>query len=138
VPSGVFAGYAGVPLARKLGIKPGWVVGLVGAPPDFARTVGELPAGASLRQGGRSTVDLVIWFVTSKKQLERQIQAVVRRAGAGGLWIAWPKQRAGVATEVTQGEVRRAGLASGLVDYKICAIDATWSGLRFARRAKER
>jgi hypothetical protein len=138
VPSGVFAGYSGVPLARKLGIKPGWIVGLVEAPPDFASTVGELPAGASLRRGGRGAADLVIWFVRSRSQLERRIVAIAARAGAGGLWIAWPKQRAGVSTGVTQADVRRVGLASGLVDYKICAIDMTWSGLRFARRAKAR
>jgi hypothetical protein len=54
----------------------------------------------------------------------------------GGLWIAWPKKASGMPTDLTQTDVRRAGLASGLVDYKICAIDATWSGLLFARRKK--
>ena len=56
--------------------------------------------------------------------------------GAGGLWIAWPKKSSGVSTDLDQNLVRRTGLASGLVDYKICAVDGTWSGLRFARRKK--
>jgi hypothetical protein len=63
---------------------------------------------------------------------------MVKAARAGGLWIAWPKKASGVATDLTEDVVRRDGLAAGLVDHKVCAIDATWSGLRFALRKEKR
>jgi hypothetical protein len=109
-------------------------VALVGAPPDFERTLGALPAGARLRRGGRGPWDLAVWFVRSARELERRLGASAPPAPATGLWIAWPKRASGVATDLGEDEVRRAGLAAGLVDYKVCAIDATWSGLKFAPR----
>ncbi len=131
-----FAAYAGVPLARKLGIGPGCVVRLVDPPPGFARALAPLPEGATVRKGlGRG--DLVVWFVRSRAVVARGARAMGARAGRGGLWIAWPKKSSGRAGDLSQAEVRRLGLAAGLVDYKICAIDATWSGLRFARRARK-
>lgn len=132
--SSVFAGYSGVPLPKKLGIKEGTTVGLLGAPRDFARTVGALPPGAVLRRDPKTRADLAIWFVRSLAELERGIGAIDGRFGAGGVWIAWPKKGSALESDVTQNDVRRIGLASGLVDYKICAIDETWSGLKFARR----
>lgn len=135
VPGSVFAAYAGVPLIKKLGIKPGSVVGLLGAPKGFHRTLGALPARAVLRRDPRGRCDLVVWFVTSRKDLDRGIGRVAVLAGRGGLWIAWPKKASGMTTDVTQAAVRAVGLAAGLVDYKVCAIDATWTGLRFTHRA---
>ena len=134
VPESSMAGYSGTPLVKKLGIKPDSVVALVGASKGFEKTLGRLPQGAQLRWGARGRPDLVIWFVKSRKDLERRVERLGELAGGGGLWVAWPKQASGVATDLTQAAVRKAGLASGLVDYKICAIDDTWSGLRFARR----
>jgi len=134
-PGSVFAAYAGVPLAKKLGIRAGWTVGLLRAPKDFPRTLGALPDRATLRSGLRRPVDLLIWFVRSRAELARRVGAVGARLGAGGVWIAWPKKGSALECDVTQNEVRRIGLASGLVDFKICAIDDTWSGLRFVRRA---
>jgi hypothetical protein len=136
VPASNLAGYSGTPLPRKLGIKPDATVILVGAPRDFARTLGELPAGASLRRRAAGRNDLVIWFVTSRRTLQRRIAALGALAGADGLWVCWPKRSSGVASDLTQNVVREVGLASGLVDYKICAVDATWSGLRFTRRRR--
>ncbi len=138
VPESVMAGYSGTPLVRKLGIKPGSVVALVGAPEGFEQTLGQLPDEVTLRRSARGASDLMIWFPRSRGDLQRRARQLGSRVGAGGLWIAWPKQASGVATDVTQGLVRRTGLASGLVDYKICAIDATWSALRFAVRKKTR
>jgi len=131
----VFAGYSGVPLLKKLGIKEGTTVGLLCAPRDFARTLGALPAGAAVRRDPKTPADLAIWFVRSLAELERGIGGLDGRFGAGGAWIAWPKKGSALEGDVTQNDVRRVGLASGLVDYKICAIDQTWSGLKFARRA---
>ena len=131
------AGYSGTPLPQKLGIKPGHVVRLVEAPRDFPRTLGDLPEGARIGTGGRGPADLVIWFVRSGKDLARGIGPVAGAIGDGGLWIAWPKLGSPLASDLREGAVREAALAAGLVDYKVCAIDATWSGLKFARRKKE-
>ena len=108
---------------------------LIGAPAGFEAILGALPAGARVSRRPGAPPDLTIWFPASKRALERE----VRKQGAaatqqGGLWIAWPKKASGVATDLSEPVVRQAGLANGLVDFKICAIDATWSGLRFARR----
>ena len=134
VPANTMAGYSGTPLPKKLGIKPGSVVILAGAPEDFEATLGALPEGVTLRRQARGNCDLAIWFVRSRKELERRVVRMGELAGKGGLWIAWAKQGSGIETDVNQNLVRAVGLASGLVDYKICAIDRQWSGLRFARR----
>ena len=128
------AGYSGTPLPKKLGIKADHVVALVNAPDGFMRTLGELPPNVQTRNGARGKRDLTIWFVQSLKELEQRVDRYADAVGSGGLWIAWPKQSSGKKTDVTQAMVRKIGLAAGLVDYKICAIDETWSGLKFATR----
>jgi CheY-like chemotaxis protein len=135
VTESALAGYSGTPLAKKLGIKADFTVVLVGAPEDFEKTMsGDLPEGVRFRRQARGRCDLIIWFCKSQTKLKTRVKALGQLAGAGGLWIAWPKQTSGVRSDLTQTEVRAAGLAVGLVDYKIASIDATWSGLRFARR----
>ena len=137
VPESLFAGYSGTPLPVKLGVKPGMTVALLDAPETFAETLGALPEGASLAWDGAGPSPLVVWFLRSRAELEeglpRTIDAVAPR---GGLWMAWPKRASGVATDLTQQAVREAGLAAGLVDYKVAAIDDTWSGLLFTRRKR--
>ncbi len=134
VPASALAGYSGTPLPKKLGIKANSVVALVGAPKDFGKTLGVLPDGVRLRAQDRGRCDLTIWFVRSREELRRRIKAMATLAGDAPLWMAWKKQASGVATDVNEPHVREVGLAAGLVDYKICAIDATWSGLLFRRR----
>jgi hypothetical protein len=130
------AGYSGTPLPKKLGVKPGAGVALVGAPAGFERRLGAESLGAVVSRRGRRPADLVVWFVPSRRHLDQDLPRVAARlAPGGGLWIAWPKKASGVATDVTESLVRRAGIAAGLVDYKVCAIDTIWSGLKFARRA---
>ena len=138
VPQSVMAGYSGTPLPKKLGIKADSVVDLAGAPEEFEQTLGELPEGARLRRRSRGPCSLTIWFVRSRRDLQRGLKRAVRRAEHGPVWIAWPKKASGMATDLTQQMIREAGLGNGLVDYKICAIDATWSGLRFVVRVKDR
>ena len=128
------AGYSGTPLPKKLEIKAGTRVSTVGAPADFAQTLGQLPAGAKLQRGVRSARDLTIWFITSRKQLEGDLRRVIPEKGQGSLWVAWPKQASGVKTDVTEDVLREVILPHGLVDRKVCAIDATWSGLLFSWR----
>jgi hypothetical protein len=130
------AGYSGTPLVQKLGIKPGMRVVLAGAPPGFRRELIGLPAGVSIGTRAAGAPDLVLWFVTSERDLSRRIprmSALMR----SGLWIAWPKKASGVLTDLSGDIVRRAGLSNGLVDYKVCAITEVWSGLKFARRSSD-
>lgn len=136
VPESILAGYSGTPLPKKLGIKPRSRVLLAGAPEDFPETLGMLPEGARLVRRYSAAVDLVLWFVRSRKELARDIDRWTSRVGAGGIWIIWPKKSSGIQSDLTQNVVRQTGLGKGLVDYKIAALDRTWSGLKFAVRKK--
>jgi hypothetical protein len=135
------AGYSGTPLPKKLGIKEGHRVALVGAPGGFERALGALPGGVGLRRGlaGKAPLDVIVAFVTRRTELERALASLRRRmAPAAGLWIAWPKKASGVATDMTEDVVREVALPTGLVDNKVCAIDETWSGLRLVIRLEHR
>jgi CheY-like chemotaxis protein len=134
VPPSVFAPYAGRPLAGRLGIRAPSVVALLHPPPDFLRTLGDVPGPVTFVSRLARDISLAIWFVRSRRELDARIDAVAGRVAGFPIWIAWPKKTAGSMADVTQQDVRRAGLATGLVDYKICAIDATWSALLFRRR----
>ena len=134
VSPGVFAPFAGVPLAKKLGIKAEAVVALVDAPRAFQATLGALPAGVRVRRGRGGAADITLWFVRTRRALEDGIGGMKSRAQHAGLWILWPKTAKGAPPNVNQLVVRKVGLANGLVDFKISAIDASWSGLRFTLR----
>jgi CheY-like chemotaxis protein len=131
--------YSGTPLPKKLGCKDGSALATLRAPADFATTLGELPAGCRwVKKLGKSH-DVVVLFCRALAQLRADWPAaVVALAEKGSLWVAWPKQAAGVVTDLSDGVVRAFGLDQGLVDTKVCAIDATWSGLRFSRRVGAR
>ncbi len=129
------AGYSGTPLPKKLGIKEGYRVALVGAPSDFDATLGELPDDVTLTTRATASCDLIVWFVKTRADLERRAQRLADVAGAGGLWIAWPKKTSALAKpDLTKDAVREVGLATGLVDVKVAAVDDDWSGHRFVRR----
>jgi CheY-like chemotaxis protein len=135
VVKNVLAGYSGTPLPRKLGIKAGTRVALLGAPAGFEEQLVPLPEEVRLRRDARGRPDRILLFVESRADLARRFPAAARAlAVGGGLWIAWPKKASGVSTDLTQDHVRRFGLDRQFVDYKICAIDDVWSGLQFARR----
>jgi hypothetical protein len=133
------SGYSGTPLPKKLGIREGSRVALVSAPQGFEATLGDLPSGAYLRPNVRGRLDVIVFFVTRRAELQRRFPSFVRAlADDGGLWIAWPKQTSGVATDLKFDAVQTVGLAAGLVDNKVAAIDSTWSGLRFVSRVADR
>jgi hypothetical protein len=136
-PASVFDVYKGTPLQTKLGLKPNSVVALIGAPEGFDETLGELPEGVTVRKQTRGNADLTLWFTKSKQDLEKRIEKMVQFIGEGYLWIIWPKKVSKVKTDLSQVVVRKIGLDSGLVDFKICSVDATWSGLCFTRRKNE-
>jgi hypothetical protein len=135
-PKAAPAGYSGTPLPKKLGIKPGSVVALLGAPAGFAKaTLGPVPEGATLRSDTRVPFNVGLLFAESRADLARRFPAAMKAmADSCALWLAWPKQASGVPTDLDGNSVREFGLMSGLVDYKVAAIDATWWGLCFARR----
>jgi hypothetical protein len=134
------AGYSGTPLPRKLGIKPGHTVAFIAGPPGFTGSLGPLPGvRVAGEQAGDTSLDVIVAFLRWRLDLESQLPSLRRRmAPAGGLWIAWPKKAAKVETDITEDVVRDVALPTGLVDNKVCAIDATWSGLRLVIRRELR
>jgi CheY-like chemotaxis protein len=136
VPSSTLAGYEGAPLPKKLGIRPNAVVYLIDAPEDFEKSIAKWPPGVTFVRDAPRQNDLAIWFAKSQKELEGRINQVKLKIGKGGLWIAWPKKASGITSDLSQPAVRKVGLDSGLVDYKVCSIDETWSGLKFAVRPR--
>ena len=133
------AGYSGKPLVQKLGIKDGWAIAILNAPRGYDRLLGKLPQRVTRRPTVAGTLDLIQFFTDSKRELERRFPALERAlAPAGMLWISWPKQASGVASDLTENVIREIGLAHQLVDVKVAAVDAVWSGLKFVRRVKDR
>lgn len=134
---GAMAAYSGTPLAARLGIRAGATVALLGAPPDLESKLEGLPENVKLVKALRGGAELILLFAKSRAVLERRFEAAAEalRAG-GGIWILWPKKTSGVASDLTRTAVRAFGLGRAFVDYKICAVDETWSGLLFARRKR--
>jgi hypothetical protein len=133
------AGYSGTPLVDKLGVKQGDRLAFPGAPQGFRSTLGPLPEGTTVKARASRPLDMIVFFTTSRSQLRRRLPRL--RAAldpAGGLWVAWPKRSSGVPTDMTEDVARELGLANGLVDNKVCAIDETWSGLRLVVRLRDR
>lgn len=129
-----FDAYAGVALVKKLGVKEGSEVKLIGAPKGFEKVLGALPEGAVVRRGIGKRGALNLWFVTNSSDLDKGIHNVRDYSERGGLWIVWPKKSSGVKSDLTQVVVRKAGLASGMVDYKVASLSEIWTGLRFTLR----
>jgi hypothetical protein len=126
------AGYSGTPLPQKLGIKDGARVRLSGAPDGFASALGVVPRA-------RGEADVIVLFARTSAELSRGFPRLRRSLrDSGGLWVAWPKKASGVSSDLSDEVVRRYGLAQGLVDNKVCAIDESWSGLRFVVRLVDR
>ncbi|MEO8291153.1 MAG: DUF3052 domain-containing protein [Gaiellaceae bacterium] len=124
--------YSATPLPKKLGIKDGSRVALLGAPDGFEETLGVKPKL-------RGEFDVALLFATRRGELTRAFTPLVRRlAPAGGLWVAWPKKSSEVENDLSFEEVQRIGLAAGLVDNKSCSIDGTWQALRFVIRLEDR
>jgi len=135
------AGYSGTPLPRKLGVKPGDAVAILGGPDTVAAEIAGVPGLPPVRRelAGHDPLDVIVVFVTRRADLSRQLAGLrARMAPAAGLWVAWPKRSSGVSTDMTDHVVREIALPTGLVDNKICAIDQTWTGLRLVIRRELR
>ena len=132
------AGYSGTPLVKKLGIKPGFNIAFVDAPQGYANEL-DLPADVSINTRSGKPLDFAQLFVKSEKKLKTKFSDYANRLSASGmLWVSWPKKSSGVSTDLSENIVREIGLAAGLVDVKICAVDEVWSGLKFVFRLKDR
>lgn len=125
------------PLVKKLGIKPAHRLLLVNEPDGFRDILFGLPPDVETRPRDTEPADVIVAFTTTAADAKRQIPRLKKRlAPGGGLWVAWPKKASGVETDVTVEVVQPAGLTTGLVDNKVCAIDETWTGLRFVHRKR--
>lgn len=131
------AGYSGTPLVRKLGIKPGHAVALLSAPPGWR--IEDLPDGVRPSTRVRGTFDVILVFFARRTQLERRLPALMEALRTnGGLWIAWPRKVAGHESDISENLLREIILPTGLVDVKVAALDADWSGLKFVWRKELR
>jgi CheY-like chemotaxis protein len=136
VPASVLEGYSGTPLPKKLGIKSGFTVAMVNAPDAFERALGDVPDGVTLRDRVQGACDLILWFVRTMRELDAGIGRMSAATPAAGMWIIWPKKASGTRTDLDATLVRETAMAHGLVDFKVCAVDTTWSGFKFSRRKK--
>jgi CheY-like chemotaxis protein len=133
----VMDAYRGAPLAKKLGVKANRSVLLVDSPDGFPDQVEGWPEGVQWAKFGEDFPGgLVLWFVTSRLELMAKWNQVLRQVGKEGIWFVWPKKTSKVKTDLTQQVVREIGLGAGLVDFKVCAVDETWTGLKFVWRKK--
>ena len=133
------AGYSGTPLPQKLGIKAGHRVVLLDAPDGFAATLGPLPDGARIVAGRPGAGNVVLLFAAWRTGLADRLPAAKALLPPdGGLWLCWPKKTARRPGDLDENRVREIGLAAGLVDVKVCAVDETWSGLKFVYRVADR
>lgn len=128
-------GYSGTPLAKKLGVKPGYRVLVIEGPPDYRRLLDPCPPDVSFVARLSSRVDLVHLFVTSETALERRLTVLrATLAPDAAVWVSWPKKSSGVATTVTEDTIRTLALPLGFVDVKVCAVTDVWSGLKLVVR----
>jgi CheY-like chemotaxis protein len=127
--------WASSSLVHKLGFKTGMNVAFLGAPEGFEEMLGDLPQGVEIEDKISRRTELTIWFVRSRHELESETEyASARLRDRCSLWIIHPKQTGRYRVDFNQRDVRAVALAAGLVDYKVCAVDADWSGMKFTRK----
>lgn len=135
----VTAGYSGTPLLKKLGLKAGMRVCFVDAPPHYGDLLGPLPAGIVLLETLDDEMDFIHFFALTQGDLETRFADLKKHlAPTGMVWVSWPKKTSSIETDLSSNIVRSTGLAGGLVDVKVCAVDANWSALKFVYRLKDR
>ena len=131
------AGYSKTPLYRKLGIKPGHDVALLGRPAGWE--IEDLPEGVTVQDQPEGPLDLIVAFFGARAELERDVAALLPRLRPdGSLWIAWPRRAAGHVSDLRENDLREILLPTGMVDTKVAALDADWSGLKFVWRVELR
>ena len=133
------ASYSGKPLSQKLGLKPGFRIFADGAPSDYRKIVGEWPEGASIVARAAAPLDVVHVFAAKAEGLAAKLTRYRKLVAPDGMiWVSWPNKASGVATDLSDVVVRDLALPLGYVDIKVCAIDETWSGLKFVIQKRQR
>lgn len=133
------AGYSGKSLAQKLSLKPGWNLAVIDPPPHYWDLLSPLPDDLVLQPLQAGSLDCVHVFVIAQAALAAQIEDLKEQILPNGMiWVSWPKRASKVPTDVTEDGIRALALAHGLVDVKVCAVDATWSGLKLVIPVKQR
>ena len=133
------AGYSGTPLAKKLGYKPAMQVCLLGAPAGFRQLLEPLPDAVSFASRSGQSTDMVHLFTAKRAELARALQTARKTLKPeASIWVSWPKKASKVPTDITEDVIRAVALPLGLVDVKVCAVDATWSGLKLVIRRELR
>ena len=133
------AGYSKRSLAQKLGIKEGFRIAILNPPGNYTKLLGVLPSGVTADEKPEKGMDLIHCFVKDKREAARTVSALRDKISPrGALWVSWPKGSSGVSTDLNENVLREIGLKTGLVDVKVCAVDETWSGLKFVYRLKNR
>ena len=134
------AGYSETPLLKKLGIKPDFKIILQNEPPLYLDWLSPLPDGVKIvKKSTKDDVDFVHLFVLQRKAFEKEFIVFKKNLKKDGMmWVSWPKKASKVPTDLDENIIREFGLANGLVDVKVCAVDDIWSGLKFMYRTKDR
>ena len=134
------AGYSGTPLIKKLGIKPDFRILLQNEPPHYFDLITPLPENIKvIKKSAKEAVDFIHLFVLERKIFEKEFNALKKNLKKDGMmWISWPKKSSKVPTDLDENIIREFGLANGLVDVKVCAVDEVWSGLKFMYLTKDR
>jgi hypothetical protein len=133
------AGYSSTPLVKKLGIKPDAKIHIVNAPPAYFDWIFPLPENVDIKAKASAELDFIHVFVKDKKTFEQEFRKAQKNLKSDGmLWISWPKKSSKLETDLDENIIRNFGLKEGLVDVKVCAVDDTWSGLKFVVRLKDR
>jgi len=133
------AGYSGTPLAKKLGLTEGRSIATIDAPAEYGDWLAPLPFGARITSRLPATPEMVHLFTTKRAHLKKQLEKLRSKISHDGMvWVSWPKKSANVPTDVTEDVIREVGLPLGFVDVKVCAVDATWSGLKLVIRKELR
>lgn len=132
-------GYSGTPLVRKLGVKSGSRVLPISAPEDYREMLAPLPAGVVFSARASSAIDLVHLFVTRSSELRIRLAALRKTLKPNAaIWVSWPKRASRLPTDITEDTIRELALPLGLVDVKVCAVTAVWSGLKLVLRKELR
>ena len=133
------SGYSGTPLAKKLGIKEGFIISVLNQPEYYFQLFTDLPSDIKLVTNEKLKKNFIHYFVKEEKQLLKNIIKLKGQIEQNGMiWISWPKKAAKVATDITEYVVRNIALKNGLVDIKVCAVDDVWSGLKLVIPVKDR
>lgn len=133
------AGYSGTPLVKKLGIKPGFRLYAKNQPANYLELIAPLPDGVQMLRRLTRDLDMIHFFTSSRVELAAHIEMYLNRIKPDGMiWVSWPKKASKVPTDVTEDVIREVILPLGLVDVKVCAVDATWSGLKLVIRKENR